>query len=102
METFYEKYFDGKVDFNGDCLEIMEYRHDWANFRFTLSLYKFFLLEMMPELILHSRSQGKQHAPTLHLVALIDFFLFFNQMKNKCATIMTVAMISTVGFLALV
>ena len=35
METFHEKYFDGGVDFNGDALEIMEYRHDWASFRFT-------------------------------------------------------------------
>ncbi|KAL1862485.1 Sphingolipid C9-methyltransferase 2 [Diaporthe australafricana] len=37
METFHEMYFDGDVDFKGDCLEIMEYRHDWANFRFTLN-----------------------------------------------------------------
>lgn len=59
METFHEMYFDGDVDFNGDCLEIMEQRHDWANFRFTFGLIKYFLLGMMPEVIMHTRSQGR-------------------------------------------
>lgn len=58
METFHEMYFEGEVDFKGDALEIMEYRHDWASFSFTLSLYKFFLTGMIPELIMHTRSQG--------------------------------------------
>lgn len=58
METFHEMYFDGAVDFKGDALEVMEYRHDWANFKFTLSLFRFFLTGMMPEVIMHSRSQG--------------------------------------------
>jgi len=58
METFHEMYFDGDVDFNGDCLEILEQRHDWANFKFTYSLIKFFLTGMMPEVIMHTRSQG--------------------------------------------
>ncbi|KAF2759212.1 S-adenosyl-L-methionine-dependent methyltransferase [Pseudovirgaria hyperparasitica] len=60
METFHEMYFDGKVDFKGDCLEAMEYRHDWANFRFTLSLFWFFLTGMMPEVIMHTRSQDEE------------------------------------------
>lgn len=60
METFYEMYFDGDVDFNGDCLEVLEYRHDWASFRFTWGLCKYFLFGMMPEVIMHSRSQGKR------------------------------------------
>jgi sphingolipid C9-methyltransferase len=59
METFHEMYFDGDVDFNGDCLEIMEYRHDWANFRFTISLIRFFLTGMIPEMLMHTRSQGR-------------------------------------------
>jgi len=59
LETFYEKYFDGGVDVKGDMLEVLEYRHDWASFRFTLSLYWFFLTGMMPEVIMHTRSQGK-------------------------------------------
>lgn len=58
METFQEMYFDGDVDFNGDCLEVLEYRHDWASFRFTVSLIKFFLFQSLPEMIMHTRSQG--------------------------------------------
>ncbi|KAF2440878.1 S-adenosyl-L-methionine-dependent methyltransferase [Karstenula rhodostoma CBS 690.94] len=60
METFYEKYFDGDVDFKGDCLEVMELRHDWANFRFTLGLLRHFLLGMIPEMIMHTRSQDEE------------------------------------------
>lgn len=61
METFHEMYFDGKVDFKGDALDVMEYRHDWANFKFTLGLFRFFLTGMMPEVIMHTRSQGLSH-----------------------------------------
>ncbi|VBB87129.1 Putative methyltransferase [Podospora comata] len=60
METFHEMYFDGEVDFNGDCLEVLEYRHDWASFRFTLSLVKFFFTGMIPEVIMHTRSQDEE------------------------------------------
>lgn len=69
METFHEMYFEGTVDFKGDALEILEYRHDWAAFRFTLSLYKYFVTGMMPEVIMHTRSQG---ICRLHLRSMID------------------------------
>ena len=41
MQKFHDAYFDGKVEFKGDVLEVMEYRHDWASFEFTyeVSLY---------------------------------------------------------------
>ena len=58
METFSEKYFDGGVDFKGDALECLEYRHDWASFRFTWGLFKHFLTGFIPEMIMHTRSQG--------------------------------------------
>ena len=35
MQKFHDAYFDGKVDFKGDVLDVMEYRHDWASFEFT-------------------------------------------------------------------
>ncbi|PMD13799.1 S-adenosyl-L-methionine-dependent methyltransferase [Hyaloscypha hepaticicola] len=60
METFHNMYFDGDVDFNGDCLEVMEYRHDWASFRFTLSLFKFVFFQFAPEVIMHTRSQDEE------------------------------------------
>lgn len=60
METFHEMYFAGKVSFKGDALEAMEFRHDWASFRFTLSLFRYFLLGMLPEVLVHSRSQDEE------------------------------------------
>ncbi len=63
METFHEMYFDGDVDFNGDALEVMEYRHDWANFRFTLGMLKFVFTGLVPEALMHTRSQGKPYMP---------------------------------------
>jgi hypothetical protein len=35
MQVFHDAYFEGKIDFKGDVLEMMEYRHDWATFVFT-------------------------------------------------------------------
>ncbi|MCJ1377389.1 Sphingolipid C9-methyltransferase 2 [Xylographa soralifera] len=60
MWTFFEMYFDGDVDFKGDALEAMEYRHDWANFRFTFALFRFFLTGMVPEMLMHTRSQDEE------------------------------------------
>jgi hypothetical protein len=94
METFHEMYFDGDVDFNGDCLEVLEYRHDWASFRFTISLIKFFLTGMMPEVIMHTRSQGTC-SEDLHLCKNAPNTLI--QTKSKYATTMTAATISTAG-----
>lgn len=59
METFHEMYFDGDVEFNGDALEVLEYRHDWASFRFTINLCKFVFMQFAPEVIMHTRSQGR-------------------------------------------
>jgi hypothetical protein len=35
MQIFHDAYFDGKIEFKGDVLDVMEYRHDWASFEFT-------------------------------------------------------------------
>lgn len=59
MHSFHEAYFDGKVSVKGDMLDVLEYRHDWANFRFTMGLFWYFLTGMMPEAIMHTRSQGR-------------------------------------------
>ncbi|OLL27175.1 Sphingolipid C9-methyltransferase 2 [Neolecta irregularis DAH-3] len=76
METFHEMYFDGLVSFKGDCLEAMEFRHDWASFRFTLSLFKFFLTGMIPEVISHSRSQDEEQVRG-HYDRGDDFYKWF-------------------------
>ncbi|KAK1829299.1 cyclopropane-fatty-acyl-phospholipid synthase [Podospora conica] len=60
MKTFYEMYFDGDVDFNGDCLEVMEYRHDWANFSFTWPVFQFIFLTFFVDVLFHSRKQDEE------------------------------------------
>lgn len=59
MTTFLEMYFDGDVDFNGDCLDILEYRHDWATFNITWDLFRFILFTFAPDVIMHSRQQDE-------------------------------------------
>ncbi|KAJ9151790.1 Cyclopropane-fatty-acyl-phospholipid synthase [Pleurostoma richardsiae] len=85
METFHEMYFDGKVDFNGDCLEVMEYRHDWASFRFTLGLIKFFLFGMIPEVIMHTRSQDEEQVRD-HYDRGDDFYGWFLGPRMICTS----------------
>jgi cyclopropane-fatty-acyl-phospholipid synthase len=60
MKTFYEMYFDGDVDFNGDVLEILEYRHDWASFAFTWPVFKFILFTFARDMLFHSREQDEE------------------------------------------
>ncbi|KAF2112268.1 S-adenosyl-L-methionine-dependent methyltransferase [Lophiotrema nucula] len=60
MQTFQEMYFDGDVSFNGDCLSVLEWRHDWMNFRFTFGNIWYFLTGMIPEMIMHTRSQDEE------------------------------------------
>ncbi|KAK3400983.1 S-adenosyl-L-methionine-dependent methyltransferase [Sordaria brevicollis] len=76
METFHEMYFNEEVDFNGDALEMMEYRHDWANFRFTYGLIKFFLTGMIPEVLMHTRSQDEEQVRD-HYDRGDDFYSWF-------------------------
>jgi len=99
METFYEMYFDGNVDFNGDALDIMEYRHDWANFRFTVRLFWFFLTGMIPEVIMHTRSQGIQVSCSCStcIIGGRANDIITAQTKNKSVTTMTAATTFTAG-----
>jgi hypothetical protein len=95
METFHNMYFDGEVEFNGDCLEVLEYRHDWASFTFTLSLFKFIFFQFAPEVIMHTRSQG-----TLHSSATKYALSALLQMKSRFVIITTAVTTSTDGSLA--
>lgn len=76
ITTFHELYFDGKVSFKGDCLDILEYKHDWSSFQFTLSLFRFFLLGMIPEVIFHSKSQDEEQVRD-HYDRGDDFYTWF-------------------------
>ena len=44
----------------GDLLEVLEYRHDWANFNFTLEMLKYVVFKMLPEVLVHSKSQDEE------------------------------------------
>lgn len=59
METWFEAYFDQKIDIKGDMLDALERRYDWARFVFTLSQAKFFLTQWVPETLWHSRKQDE-------------------------------------------
>ncbi|QPG76057.1 hypothetical protein FOA43_003443 [Brettanomyces nanus] len=76
METFHQLYFAGQVSFKGDALDVMEYRHDWAQFSFTLSLFKFFLFGFIPEVIMHTRSQDEEQVRD-HYDRGDDFYEWF-------------------------
>lgn len=57
LHTFGEMYIAEKVDFKGDCLDIMEYRHDWSNFSFTWDLCKFIVFSFGLDVLFHTRNQ---------------------------------------------
>ena len=44
----------------GDVLDVLEYRHDWVEFSFTWDLFRYVLLNLIPELIVHSQSQDEE------------------------------------------
>lgn len=60
IQSFAEMYLDGLVDFNGDTLDVMEYRHDWANFTFTWPLFKFIIFTFFMNIIFHSKAQDDE------------------------------------------
>ncbi|GJN81805.1 cyclopropane-fatty-acyl-phospholipid synthase [Purpureocillium lilacinum] len=60
IQTFSELYVDGKADFNGDCLDVLEYRHDWSNFSFTWDLFKFIIFTFFRDVALHTRDQDME------------------------------------------
>ncbi|KAL5523758.1 hypothetical protein ACEPAG_7931 [Sanghuangporus baumii] len=59
MQVFHDAYFDGKVEFKGDVLDILEMRHDWASFQFTPELFKYVFTRLIPDVIFHTQSQDE-------------------------------------------
>ncbi|KAJ1663530.1 hypothetical protein IW140_004959 [Coemansia sp. RSA 1813] len=59
MDEFFERYFDGDIDLNGDALKMFERRYDWAIFPLTVRVAKFFVLQWIPELLWHSKKQDE-------------------------------------------
>ncbi|OZJ05087.1 hypothetical protein BZG36_01376 [Bifiguratus adelaidae] len=76
METFFEAYFDDKIDLNGDALDVLEVRHDWARFQFTLGQFQFFLTQWIPETLWHSKKQDEDQVRD-HYDRGDDFYSWF-------------------------
>lgn len=76
IETFIAKYIAGEVEFNGDALDILEYRHDWASFRFTWELFRFVLFSFAPDVVMHTRSQDEEQVRG-HYDRGDDFYAWF-------------------------
>ncbi|KIK63929.1 hypothetical protein GYMLUDRAFT_40140 [Collybiopsis luxurians FD-317 M1] len=76
IQVFHDAFFDGKIDFNGDVLEIMEQRHDWATFHMTWELLKYVLTVLIPDVITHSREQDSDQV-TEHYDRGNDFYSWF-------------------------
>lgn len=57
IEIFFENYFEGKIDLEGDMLDTLEARHDWARFVWSVGQVKFFLTQWIPETLWHSKIQ---------------------------------------------
>lgn len=56
MAVFQDAWIAGKVDFKGDMLDVLEHRHEWANFHLTWSHFKFVISKMLPVMAFHSKS----------------------------------------------
>nr|ODN76377.1 sphingolipid C9-methyltransferase [Cryptococcus depauperatus CBS 7841] len=76
MQVFHDAYFDKKIDFKGDILEIMEYRHDWATFEFTPELFKYVFINLIPDVVMHTQSQDENQVRD-HYDRGDDFYSWF-------------------------
>ncbi|KAK0475314.1 sphingolipid C9-methyltransferase [Armillaria luteobubalina] len=76
MQVFHDAYFDGKAEFKGDVLDILEQRHDWAKFNFTPELFKHVFTKLIPDVISHSREQDQDQVQD-HYDRGDDFYGWF-------------------------
>ncbi|KAG5643671.1 hypothetical protein DXG03_000502 [Asterophora parasitica] len=76
MQIFHDAYFDGKIEFNGDVLDILEQRHDWARMSFTPELFKYVFTVLIPEVISHSQQQDEEQVRG-HYDRGDDFYSWF-------------------------
>ncbi|KAJ1552946.1 hypothetical protein HK405_009468, partial [Cladochytrium tenue] len=79
VETFFEAYFDQKIDLlddGADLLELLEARYEWLSFTFTWNQAKFFLTQWIPELLWHSKKQDEDQVRE-HYDRGDDFYNWF-------------------------
>lgn len=76
METFYEAYFSGDLDFKGDIYNFLRQRNDFVKFRLTGGHLKWVLTNFIPEVAIHSKKQDKRIVRN-HYDRGNDFFEWF-------------------------
>jgi cyclopropane fatty-acyl-phospholipid synthase-like methyltransferase len=59
ISTLFESYFNEEIDFKKDLLLTLEQRNDFINYIFTFDHIKFFIFNLLPELLIHSLSQDR-------------------------------------------
>lgn len=57
LQDFSDMYINGDADFNGDVLDMLEYRHDWSYFALTWSFMKFLFGTFARDVMMHTREQ---------------------------------------------
>lgn len=60
FSEFVEDYIAGRIDIEGDFPTFMELRHQYFDFRLTADHIKFFFSRMIPEVLIHSKSQDER------------------------------------------
>ncbi|KAH7097564.1 sphingolipid C9-methyltransferase [Auriculariales sp. MPI-PUGE-AT-0066] len=76
IQVAHDAYFDGKLDFKGDVLDVLEQRHDWASFAFTFEHFKYVLTRLIPDVLFHTQSQDEDQV-TEHYNRGNDFYNWF-------------------------
>ncbi len=60
FSEFVHDYVNGDVDIKGDFIEFMECRSEYFDYRLTWKHIKFFFGRMIPEVVIHSKSQDER------------------------------------------
>jgi cyclopropane fatty-acyl-phospholipid synthase-like methyltransferase len=78
MATFYEAYFDGKVDLPEDegIYDVLDRRNRFVTYDLTLEHFKWAVTNFLPEVLIHSKSQD-QRIVQEHYDRGDDFFEWF-------------------------
>ncbi|KAH8914477.1 S-adenosyl-L-methionine-dependent methyltransferase [Atractiella rhizophila] len=59
-QVLHDAYFEGKLDFKGDCLDVLEYRHDFVSFPMTWKLLEYVLKNLIPDVLFHTSEQDEK------------------------------------------
>ena len=57
METFYEAYFAGDLDIEGNIFDFMRSRNEFVKYKLTTGHLKWVITNFIPEVAIHSKKQ---------------------------------------------